>query len=380
MSTYRIQAYKGTGLFLNVYGTGTITGRRNVCIWTETTSNDQKWSIDSLGSNVLVRSMNNQNYALNAKTDTWNCDVMTVNADSYVNFKVVNIAEHLYRIQLASNTGRYLTADGTANNSNVSWSASNPGSDAQVWKITEVATPIYKSTYATRTINGIALHVIETSPANIILKNIKRTAVRNSGEYGINGAFFSMGVSDYLFYNIATNDGVAVGPDGSGEANGSGSSSKVGRAALVYHNNKLKLIDPAVRAETVQAQLGNPIAKWMQGGINMDLGDSNWKSNWYFDYGPTTTSTGRTAMVANTSTNKVYLIIGVSTSAKSIETFRAALQSYFGITDSTNGTSIYKGIMLDGGGSSSMRAMVDGTAKNFGGTRAINEMVCLREP
>lgn len=40
MSTYRIQAYRGTGLFLNVYGTGTITGRRNVCLWTETNSND----------------------------------------------------------------------------------------------------------------------------------------------------------------------------------------------------------------------------------------------------------------------------------------------------------------------------------------------------
>lgn len=379
MSTYRIQSYKGTGLFLNVYGTGTITGRRNVCIWTETTSNDQKWSITALGNNVLVKSMNNQNYALNAKTDTWNCDVMTVNSDSYVNFQVVDYSARLYRIQLVSNTTKYLTAEGTANNSNVAWAALNTGSDAQIWKVTEVATPVYQSTYATKTINGITLHVIETSPANIILKNIKRTAVRNSGEFGINGAFFSMGVSDYLFYNIATNDGVAVGPDGSGEANGSGSSSKVGRAALVFHNNMLKLIDPAERAATVQAQLGNPIAKWMQGGINLDLGNSNWKNNWYFDYGPSSTSTGRTAMVANTNTNKVYLIIGISTSAKSIEAFRSALQGYFDITDSANGTSIYKGIMLDGGGSSSMRAMVNGAAKNFGGTRAINEMICLRE-
>lgn len=142
MSTYRIQAYKGTGLFLNVYGTGTITGRRNVCIWTETTSNDQKWSIDSLGNNVLVRSMNNQNYALNAKTDTWNCDVMTVNTDSYVNFQVVNKNEKLYRIQLVSNTAKYLTAEGTAKNSNVAWAALNTSSDAQVWKVFEVDTSV----------------------------------------------------------------------------------------------------------------------------------------------------------------------------------------------------------------------------------------------
>lgn len=139
MSTYRIQSYKGTGLFLNVYGTGTITGRRNVCIWKETSSSDQKWSITSLGSNVLVKSMNNQNYALNAKTDTWNCDVMTVNSDSYVNFQVVDKSAKLYLIQLVSNTAKYLTAEGTANNSNVSWAARNTSSDAQVWKVFEDA-------------------------------------------------------------------------------------------------------------------------------------------------------------------------------------------------------------------------------------------------
>lgn len=137
MSIYRIQAYRGTGLFLNVYGTGTITGRRNVCIWSETTSSDQKWSITSLGNNVLVKSMNNQNYALNAKTDTWNCDVMTVNTDSYVNFQAVNKNEKLYRIQLVSNTAKYLTAEGTAKNSNVAWAALNTSSDAQVWKVFE---------------------------------------------------------------------------------------------------------------------------------------------------------------------------------------------------------------------------------------------------
>lgn len=140
MSTYRIQSHKGTGLFLNVYGTGTITGRRNVCIWTETTSNDQKWSITSLGNKVLVKSMNNQNYALNAKTDTWNCDVMTVNTDSYVNFKVVNSSTGLYKIQLVSNNERYLTADGTAKNSNVSWATLDSSSDAQIWKVTKVDT------------------------------------------------------------------------------------------------------------------------------------------------------------------------------------------------------------------------------------------------
>lgn len=137
MSIYRIRAYRGTGLFLNVYGEGPITGTRNVCIWNNTTSNDQKWSITSLENNVLVRSMNNQNYALNAKTDTWNCDVVTVNTDSYVNFRVVDKNAKLYRIQLVSNTAKYLTAAGTANGSNVVWAALDTGSNAQVWKVYE---------------------------------------------------------------------------------------------------------------------------------------------------------------------------------------------------------------------------------------------------
>ena len=57
MATYKIVSHGGTGLPLNVYGTGTITSRRNVCIWTDTGSVDQQWAIDSLGSNQTVRTV-----------------------------------------------------------------------------------------------------------------------------------------------------------------------------------------------------------------------------------------------------------------------------------------------------------------------------------
>ena len=56
------------------------------------------------------------------------------------------------------------------------------------------------------------------------------------------------------------------------------------------------------------------------------------------------------------------------------------MKSYFGFSDSNNGSSDYAGLMLDGGASSSMRAMVNGTAKSLGGARAINEMISLKEP
>jgi hypothetical protein len=136
MAIYKIVSHGGSGLPLNVYGSGTITGRRNVCIWSDTGSVDQQWSIASLGSNQTVSSVNNLSYKLNAYRTNWNCDVYTLNSDSYVNF--ISLGSDLYRIQLKSTTTRYLTATGTASNSNVDWQALNSASSAQKWKITVV--------------------------------------------------------------------------------------------------------------------------------------------------------------------------------------------------------------------------------------------------
>lgn len=136
MGTYKIISHNGAGLPLNVYGNGTITDRRNVCIWNQTDSNDQRWSINSLANNQLVRSMNNTNYALNAFRSNWNCDVYTVNRDSYVNF--IALGNNLYRIQLKSDTSKYLATTGTASNSNVNWQAYNSSSTSQQWQVTLV--------------------------------------------------------------------------------------------------------------------------------------------------------------------------------------------------------------------------------------------------
>ena len=97
MANYKIVSHGGSGLPLNVYGSGTITSRRNVCIWTDTGSTDQQWAIASLGSNQQVKSLNNLNYMLNANTSTWNCDVYTSNADTYINFILVSTG--VYRLQ-----------------------------------------------------------------------------------------------------------------------------------------------------------------------------------------------------------------------------------------------------------------------------------------
>lgn len=139
MATYKITSHSGSGRPLNVATTSTISGRTNVNIWNDTGSNDQKWSIASLGSGQQVKSMNNTRYMLNANTSTWNCDVNTSNSDTYVNFK--SLGSGLYRIQLDSDQTKYLTAEGTASGSNVKWAALDSASNAQKWKITEVQTP-----------------------------------------------------------------------------------------------------------------------------------------------------------------------------------------------------------------------------------------------
>lgn len=121
MATYKIVSHGGNGLPLNVETTSTISGRTNVNIWKDTGSNDQKWSINSLGTSQQVRTLNNTAYMLNAYRTNWNCDVYTSNSDTYVNF--VSQGNNVYLIQLNSDKTKYLTATGTASGSNVVWQA-----------------------------------------------------------------------------------------------------------------------------------------------------------------------------------------------------------------------------------------------------------------
>lgn len=141
MGYYKIRSYAGTGEFLNVAISGEVLGRRNVDIWKESCPIDQIWQINTIGSNQQVRTINNLSYMLNAKRSTWNCDVYTSNADTYVNF--ITVSTGIYYIQLVSNATRYLTACGTESGSNVMWeelSGTDAGKKAQQWKL--ISTPL----------------------------------------------------------------------------------------------------------------------------------------------------------------------------------------------------------------------------------------------
>jgi len=138
MANYSIISHNGTGKYLNVYGSGTINARRNVVIWDNSGSNDQKWVIDSLTGQQTVRSVNNPVYGLNALRTTWNCDVIPIagNTDAKVTF--VLVSSGIYRIRLVSDTSKYLTADGTASGSSVSWKALNSSASNQKWKLVAI--------------------------------------------------------------------------------------------------------------------------------------------------------------------------------------------------------------------------------------------------
>lgn len=88
-------------------------------------------------------------------------------------------------------------------------------------------------------------------------------------------------------------------------------------------------------------------------------------------------------MVINTQTNTVYLIVAVASSDTTVRAFRNAIQSYFGITDSSNGnaTCVYQGLLLDGGGSSAMRAMnSNGDVITTSAGRPLNQIIALINP
>lgn len=73
MANYKIVSHAGAGLPLNVATTTTISRRTNVNIWSDTGSNDQKWSITSLGTNQQVKSLNNLSYILFSRNPSFQC-------------------------------------------------------------------------------------------------------------------------------------------------------------------------------------------------------------------------------------------------------------------------------------------------------------------
>ena len=147
--TYKITS-KLSGKCLNVYGNNvtSISNHQNVCVWSNSGSNEQKWVISSLtAAGVAVRTFIDTTYGLNAyrSGSPWNCDLYKIlgnESDANVNLIATN---GYYKIQLWAHTSYYLTAGGTADGSNVYWTTAT-GGDNQLWAIDPISTSTTEKT------------------------------------------------------------------------------------------------------------------------------------------------------------------------------------------------------------------------------------------
>ena len=82
----------------------------------------------------------------------------------------------------------------------------------------------------------------------------------------------------------------------------------------------------------------------------------------------------------NTVTKKVYLIVSRENTAKSVEQFRKAIHEYFKIPVALGGTSTFVGLLLDGGGSSCIRAKNSaGRVVDVNTGRALCQVITLKD-
>lgn len=132
MGFYTITSHLGTGLRLNVAASTVLNSRTNVNILTANSSNNQIWVIDSLGGGVEVKSASNYRYRLNAYQGS-NCDVYTSNADTRINF--IQTTTGIFRLQLQSNTKKYLTVDAKTSGTSARWAELDTSNEGQLWKV-----------------------------------------------------------------------------------------------------------------------------------------------------------------------------------------------------------------------------------------------------
>lgn len=246
-----------------------------------------------------------------------------------------------------------------------------------------------KHTYHTGTYSGKTLHVLSTPASNIRLYNLKGTSsLINSAYYGINGGFFSWDSNKAL--NIALSDGAAIGPGDVGTDN-----NWAGGGVISWNGVSVKFNAPIQEMGKLDEDVrSGQSGTWAQGGHSMYLGNKNWLSKMYGDVLQTVdehnpdldkivnNSSYRTGLVADKTTKMVHLVVTLS--GCTFSTFRAAIQSYLGISDGSSDSTRYVGLFLDGSYSSQMKAK--NTSNNVitvanldsGAYRKLHQIIVLR--
>lgn len=139
---------------LNIYGNNvsSLENKRHICLWEDTDSLEQKWGIETLGPNVFVKSIIDDNYGLviNYFDCPCECEIKAiVGNETYAKINFIKVGNY-YKIQLKNYSHLYLTATGTANGSAVYWDM-NSNSDNQLWSLE--TSPTSKELYMPQNLN-----------------------------------------------------------------------------------------------------------------------------------------------------------------------------------------------------------------------------------
>lgn len=140
MKIYKITS-KYAGKCLNVVGNNvsSLADYDDLSLWEDSGTNEQKWSISSIGTGVYIKSVIDKRYGLNANRyySPWECDLFKISGnetDAAVNFVQ---SGNYYKIQLTNYPSYYLTAGGTSNGSSIYWTTATYG-DNQLWSVAVV--------------------------------------------------------------------------------------------------------------------------------------------------------------------------------------------------------------------------------------------------
>ncbi len=140
---YWICPVNNTGVALSVRGSSQVSQNRDVFLYTRETIGDQLWRVEVGNGYARIKSLLNENYALNIYLSTGNCDIHTWAdnlEDSKINFRTIDAGNSVYRIQNYRNNSDnnlYLTAGSTSSGGLVTWNILNSGSTRQQWKLIE---------------------------------------------------------------------------------------------------------------------------------------------------------------------------------------------------------------------------------------------------
>lgn len=234
----------------------------------------------------------------------------------------------------------------------------------------------------TVTVNGntITLKYIKTAASNIKVLSFSRKygtetlkTLSAANEYGINASWFANGTDNHIS-NLAYQNGVRQGyfldDDDVPVVNGvvtDGFTNSVGKSLIYSTGGKVYLAPNVPLANTMCSS-----TTWAQGGIGLYLEYADGYDR-FADEGDgqfTGDRAARSAMVVDKATDQVYLV--ATADSVSVKNFRAAIIQNFSIEED----SLWRGILLDGGGSTQLR----GSNVQISSARAVPQMVALINP